>query len=337
MDIPLQTLPRSVFTWFQNPEDRLSSGLTSRPREGSPQSTVRGARHPFQRIGGSSPFPIARYNPPLSGSRSSGSPSDKNVVESTMAIFQTRFAHADPDLLARRTLQKTGGHQIPVQNRIPESFPPLEPHFQVALAGEYTHAPYRTIYWDTRERKSLFDHHRGKRPRFKVRIRHHIGRGAGFLEVKSNRGREGLPRPDFPSPMQPRADFRPSGDRFGQPPIRPPRGLEARHDHRIQSDHAGGYQLEERMTVDTDLIFRDGERDVALPGLAIVEIKQARWNHQSPSMQTLRAHKIRATAISKYLTGAQFLWPDLKLNRHKPNLREIRRVLGKRENEPWNN
>ena len=256
-----------------------------------------------------------------------------------MAIFQTRFAHADPDLLARRTLQKRVDTKFLCRTEsLSRILPPLEPHFQVALAGEYTHAPYRTIYWDTRERKSLFDHHRGKRPRFKVRIRHHIGRERSFLEVKSNRGQGRTSKARFSIPyaaeeltsdhLETALDNHPS---VHPEDLKPAMIIEFNRTTLV------GIQLEERMTVDTDLIFRDGERDVALPGLAIVEIKQARWNHQSPSMQTLRAHKIRATAISKYLTGAQFLWPDLKLNRHKPNLREIRRVLGKKENEPWNN
>ena len=264
---------------------------------------------------------------------------EKNVVGSPMAFFHDRFTHADPELLARRTLQKRVDTKFICRAHALDTLvAPLESHFHAAVSGRYVHAPYRTVYWDTPERKSLFDHHRGKRPRFKVRIRHHIGRELSSLEVKSNRGQGNTSKNRFPLPY-PCEDLAPEQleEALTSHAFAPSHTLRPSMVIEFNRTTLVGVAIEERMTIDTDLIFRDEQREYELPELAIVEVKQAKWNHQSPSMQLLRRNKIRELGISKYLTGAQFLWPHLKLNRHRQNVREIRRVLSAKENQQWSN
>ena len=67
-----------------------------------------------------------------------------------------------------------------------------------ALIGRYSLLPsagvplatYRTIYFDTPDRRLFHDHFRGRRPRFKVRIRHYVERQVSFLEVKKKTSRD---------------------------------------------------------------------------------------------------------------------------------------------------
>ena len=87
-----------------------------------------------------------------------------------------------------------------------------------------------------------------------------------------------------------------------------------------------GVELEERITIDTNLVFRDQQGETALSDLAILEVKQRKQSHQSPSMKALRGRQYVQLSLSKYVTGAQLLWPEIPLNRYKLNLREIRRM-----------
>jgi hypothetical protein len=58
-------------------------------------------------------------------------------------------------------------------------------------AGQHVWARYESIYLDTPDRQLYHDHRCGRRPRYKIRIRHHVDRQVTFLEIKSkdNRGR----------------------------------------------------------------------------------------------------------------------------------------------------
>jgi hypothetical protein len=60
----------------------------------------------------------------------------------------------------------------------------LAPHFSVLRAGIAPIATYQTVYFDTAGRQLYEDHRRGRLPRHKVRLRHHLERRLSFLEVK---------------------------------------------------------------------------------------------------------------------------------------------------------
>ena len=173
------------------------------------------------------------------------------------------------------------------------------------------------FYWDTPERRCLTDHHRGKRPRFKVRIRHHLARELTFLEVKVNRSKGKTSKNVFRFRSR-RKTFlgRLDAALTGQPEIpvndiRPSMWIEFNRVMLV------GVELEERITIDTNLVFRDHQGEKNLPNLAIIEVKQRKQANQSPSMKALRGRQSVKLSISKYVTGAQLLWPDIKLNRCK--------------------
>ena len=82
----------------------------------------------------------------------------------------------------------------------------------------------------------------------------------------------------------------------------------------------------ERVTVDAGLSFQtpDRQHSVALPGLAIFEIKYDRKASGSPLMARLAALGYRPVTFSKYCVGRVFLDGDnLKTNRFKPLLRSV--------------
>src|SRR5690606_37665419 len=60
----------------------------------------------------------------------------------------------------------------------------LHAHYHILLAGGAGWARYETCYFDTPDLLTFHEHIRGRRPRVKLRIRHHLDRRRSFLEVK---------------------------------------------------------------------------------------------------------------------------------------------------------
>src|SRR5688572_1197274 len=99
-----------------------------------------------------------------------------------------RFQEASPELLESRALQ----HRVDWKYLVPvrllgRVLAELRADFHVVNAGERWIASYDTVYFDTPDRQLYHDHRRGRRPRYKVRIRHHLDRRVAFLEVKCKR------------------------------------------------------------------------------------------------------------------------------------------------------
>ena len=248
------------------------------------------------------------------------------------------FDPATQELLEQRALLKRVDTKFVCHQRHLQGFcESLRSEYQAVQSGNTSHAPYRTIYWDTKERKSLIDHHRGRRPRFKVRIRHHLAREMTFLEVKASRskGKTAKERIDLPFATEDLthaqlADRLSAHSDIPAADLRPSMWVEFRRMTLV------GVHVNERITIDTELVFKDENGEQALPDLAILEVKQRRRDHHSPSMKVLRAKQFTEMSLSKYVTGAQYLWPEIRLNRYKPNLREIHRITRKPEHQTWN-
>ena len=91
-------------------------------------------------------------------------------------------------LIEQRALQKrVDTKQVVARGAFEDLFAKLADHYAVILSTEKQEATYRNVYFDTPDHLCLREHHRGRRPRFKVRIRHHVDRSLSFLEIKERR------------------------------------------------------------------------------------------------------------------------------------------------------
>lgn len=201
----------------------------------------------------------------------------------------------------------------------------LEREYSMLEIGAARRFTYDTLYLDTPDSQLYLDHHNGKLNRFKLRIRHYRQSGESFLEVKkkSNRQRTIKTRLSLTGDgRDPRVinDF--LSGQFGLPAAGMRPALFVRYERMTllrRDSH-------ERVTVDTGLSFQTPDRKhcVALPGLAIFEIKYDRKASGSPLMARLAALGYRPVTFSKYCVGRVFLDGDnLKTNRFKPLLRSV--------------
>jgi hypothetical protein len=86
----------------------------------------------------------------------------------------------------------------------------------------------------------------------------------------------------------------------------------------------------ERLTVDVDLRFLWNGVCATLAGIAIAEVKQDGFSTNSEFVRQMRAVGVRATSFSKYCIGVSMLYPEVKHNRFKPQLRQIEKLLQER-------
>jgi hypothetical protein len=209
---------------------------------------------------------------------------------------------------------------------LPELLALLQPDYSLLSAQGIALARYRTLYFDAPGYASVIAHHRGRRPRTKVRIRHHVDRKLSFLEVKLKTGAERTDKARHALPfgceeLDADAQAFLAGQGLSEPSSLKP-SLRTDFDRITLIGRA-----RERVTLDVGLSFSGGGGEEAFAGLCIVEVKQARVMSRSPVVLALRRCGARRRRISKYCTAASVLLPELRLGRFKPVLRDARRVI----------
>ena len=192
-------------------------------------------------------------------------------------------------------------------------------------------ANYRTTYWDTPEHLFYLEHHNGRQPRQKIRIRTYLDSSATFLEVKTknNHGRTKKKRISVPS--QELSDVLESG---GSPFIQ---GLTGKTfddilptvQNQFQRITLVNYGKTERLTIDFNVSFHNFETDTdAQTGdLVIIELKRD-GNVYSPILELLRQVRIKPHGFSKYCIGSAMTNGHLKNNNFKFKMITISKLSG---------
>jgi hypothetical protein len=191
--------------------------------------------------------------------------------------------------------------------------------------GEQGWARYESIYLDTPGRELYHAHRCGRRPRYKIRIRHHVERQRSFLEIKSktNSGR-----------TVKRCLALPYGQNHLEAPDR--RFIETYAP--VDTVHlmpcvsisfvrltlvAKG--LNERVTFDRDVTFVGGPREERFSRVVIAEIKQAEYSNHLGAVAEFRTLHVREVAFSKYCVGTILVAP-VAGNIFKPTLKAVERL-----------
>ncbi len=183
---------------------------------------------------------------------------------------------------------------------------------------------YRTLYFDTPTLNFYFDHHNGKRPRYKIRMREYHSTKDTFLEIKKKENelrtiKNRIPIAEIRQSFNPEmraflTDFYP-GDAESLKP------LLWNTFKRITLINTG---LCERVTIDLGLNFFNKTNSLQLSHLAVVEVKQEHFSRESIILLTLKEKGYQPISLSKYCTGVAFLNPGIKRNRFKQNFLQFK-------------
>ncbi len=201
----------------------------------------------------------------------------------------------------------------------------LATQYTLLLAGEKRSATYRTLHFDTEDLSFFHAHRRGRRRREKVRIRHYDDRKLSFFEVKQRIH-------EFKTLKQRQKRDYGDNDLHADDVALAGRltGVQGRLFPQVWTLFRRlslvSMQAHERVTVDFNLRFSDGNKTIDMSHIAIVEVKQPRLCRLSPIMVALRRDGFRPGRISKYCAAIAAMHPEIRQNRLRPQLRAMEAI-----------
>ena len=188
-------------------------------------------------------------------------------------------------------------------------------------------ANYMTTYWDTDDYRFYMEHHNGRAPRQKVRVRTYMDSDTTFLEIKTknNHGRTKKKRVEVP-------DQQITGEGGNEEFIKERVHLSLADIHptvrnRFHRITLVNYGKTERLTIDYDVHFHnmETEQDANVGPLVIIELKRD-GNVYSPVLDMLRQLRIKPSGLSKYGIGSVMTNKGLKQNLFKQKLVKLRKI-----------
>jgi len=183
---------------------------------------------------------------------------------------------------------------------------------------------YKSLYYDTDERKFYIDHHNSRVNRNKIRFREYVGSGLTFLEIKlkNNKGKTIKKRikvkeiPEKLSEKQMKFVKEKVGDDIDV------NSKQWINFSRITFVHK---TMKERLTMDVNLTFENKENKGDLKDV-IAEVKQERMSRSSDFMKIAKEMSILPMRLSKYCISTLSLNPELKHNKFKEKLLFINKL-----------
>jgi hypothetical protein len=178
---------------------------------------------------------------------------------------------------------------------------------------------YETLYYDTEDFKFFHQHRREKANRHKIRMRTYLESDLHFFEIKkkTNKGKtikNRIVRKKQNVVISKRVnDFLLEKTKINGEDLVPKLWT---MNSRITLVNRN---LPERLTIDTNLSFKNEIKEKAMPELVIAELKQEK-KHKSVFTELMHTHHIKEVSISKYCFGVIFLYEGVRMNNFKPKL-----------------
>ena len=228
-------------------------------------------------------------------------------------------------LAARALLTRVDRKYLLPREALDELLLSFRDDYGVVRAGTRLAARYSTNYFDTSDLRMYDDHRRGRCPRYKVRVRHHVDRTLSFLEVKRKGTNQQTTKAILNRPFG-TADLDPEARHFID-----------QHCPILAASLVSGVSIDfrrvtlvgdianERVTIDWDVDFHHVSAGARLTHAVIVEVKQARYSNHTPAIRALRRFRIRERSISKYCIATAAV-AAVKRNTFKSALRAVERL-----------
>ena len=184
---------------------------------------------------------------------------------------------------------------------------------------------YKSLYFDTEDRKFYTEHHNRRVNRNKIRFREYVGSDLTFLEIKlkNNKGKTIKKRIKVDSISEKITEKQQEYiDKIIGYTIKVNAKQWIKFSrvtfvHKIQK---------ERLTMDVNLTFNTNEEKGDLKNIVIAEVKQERMSRSSDFMKIVKEMRILPFRLSKYCMSSLQLWPQLKQNRFKEKQRFVNKL-----------
>jgi len=201
-------------------------------------------------------------------------------------------------------------------SRLPEFLEKLSPFYKVLLIDGNLIHDYKSLYFDTEDRKFYIEHHNRRVNRNKIRFREYVGSGLTFLEIKlkNNKGKTIKKRIKVNSISE---EITEQQQKYIDKIVGYPIEVSAKqwiNFSRVTFVHK---TQKERLTMDVNLTFNNKKDEGDLKNIVIAEVKQERMSRSSDFMRIAKEMSILPMRLSKYCISSMQLWPQLKQNRFK--------------------
>jgi len=257
--------------------------------------------------------------------------SDNALRHTTVRDFNTLLARFEPISLVEMDgvalLNRTDTKYVMRTNQLRQALARLTERYQIleVRANRLNH--YQTLYFDTPDFALYMRHHDGGRNRYKVRSREYVDSQLAFLEVKfkTNKDRtikSRLRTPDVVTHFDAQTVDFVHAHYPNDPEVLEPK---LRNDF-LRITLVSKYNVE-RLTLDVNLVFWQGQQQTAFPGIAVAEVKQERFSLQSDFIQQMRVLGIRPSGFSKYCMGVATLYDGVKKNNFKPKMLHVGKLM----------
>ncbi len=201
-------------------------------------------------------------------------------------------------------------------SRLPEFLEKLSQFYRVlSIDGNLIH-DYKSLYFDTEDRKFYIEHHNRRVNRNKVRFREYVGSGLTFLEIKlkNNKGKTIKKRIKVDLISE---SITEKQQKYINKIVGYPIEVSAKqwiNFSRVTFVHK---TQKERLTMDINLTFNNKKDEGGLRNIVIAEVKQERMSRSSDFMRVAKEMSILPMRLSKYCMSTLSLNPKLKKNRFK--------------------
>lgn len=211
-------------------------------------------------------------------------------------------------------------------SRLPEIVHSLKDHYRVLEIENIRITDYETLYFDTPNFELYLRHHNEKLNRYKIRFRKYVNSNLHFFEIKykNNKSRtikSRVVRPEIEfNIIESAQKLLEAKTHFTSDALIPKLWVNY---SRITFVHKN---FEERLTIDLNLTFKNGDDEKKFESLIIAELKRDKASSKSPFIDIMNAQRIRQNSISKYCLGVTQLFPTIKQNNFKPKILTLNKI-----------
>ncbi|MBC8267092.1 MAG: polyphosphate polymerase domain-containing protein [Flavobacteriales bacterium] len=210
-------------------------------------------------------------------------------------------------------------------NKLPLLLQKMLPFYHIlTINGKLIH-DYKSLYFDTEDRKFYIDHHNSRVNRNKIRFREYVGSNLTFLEIKlkNNKGKTIKKRMKVSGISE---QLNEKQKEYIEKIIGKSLDISAKqwiNFSRVTFVHK---TQKERLTMDVNLTFKNQNNKGDLQDIVIAEVKQERVSRASDFMRITKEMSILPIRLSKYCISTMQLHPKIKQNRFKKKLLFINKL-----------
>ncbi|MAJ44414.1 MAG: VTC domain-containing protein [Candidatus Marinimicrobia bacterium] len=203
----------------------------------------------------------------------------------------------------------------------------LLPSYKILKINEDLIFDYNNDYFDTSDFIFYTQHHNENRNRFKIRYRNYKSTNTTFFEIKTKNNKNRTVKQRIKSEKISNTFNKDEEELINSVTGVNPSSLLKSINIKFSRITLVDNNFTERLTIDTNVNVLNNKNKKIFNKLIIAEIKQSKFNPKSYFIKCLKSQSITRMKFSKYCMGLIHLNPELKVNRFKPKLKILNKII----------